>query len=154
MKFSKGVLKNINKKLIASSLAVAFTLTSLVGCASVSIDDIKYKKDEQGYAQSIENTVSINTLKYCGIYKVRNVKENKLYHTICLRDNFNESHQVKYYDIFTGQELKYSDYAFNMIEELDGYLEQEKSEYKEEELRGILNKYLEKEEQYKKLVKE
>lgn len=153
MKINKGIVRNINKKLITGTLVVAFMATSLVGCASVSIDDIKYKKDEQGYVQSID-TIGKDTLKYCGIYKVRNIKEDKLYHTICLRDDFNGTYQVKYYDAFTGQELKYSDYAFHMVDVLDEYLKEDKTEYTEEELRGILNKYLEKEEQYKKLVKE
>jgi len=151
---TKGyVIKNINVKVISGILA--FTLvTSLSGCANVSIDNIKYKKDEQGYVQCIENTIGINTLKYCAIYKVRNVEEQKLYHTICLRDDFNGTYQVKYYDIFTGEELKHSNYNFRMIEDLDDYLEQDKLEYTEEELREMLNKFLQKEQQYKKLVKE
>ena len=153
MHFSKGKIQNINKKILTGSLALILLTTGLTGCASVSIEDIKYKKNEQGYVQSLE-TIKNDTLKYCGIYKVRNNKEDKLYYTICLRDDFNGTLQVKYYDIFTGEELKYSDCVFNMVEVLDDYLDSEKTEYKEEELKNILNEFVQKEESYKKLVKE
>lgn len=143
MKFSKGVLNNVNKKLIASTLAVAFTLTSLTGCKDVSINDIKYIKNNQGYVQGID-TVKKETLEYCGVYKVRNIKEERLYYTICLRDDFNGTYEVKYYDIFNGEELKYSDYTFNEVETLSDYLDKEKKEYTEIELKEILDKYNEK----------
>ena len=155
MKFSKGIVKNVNKKLIASTLAVTLITTGLTGCINdVSIDDIKYTTNDQGLVQGIENSVSSETLKYCSIYKVYNQQLESRYYTICLRDDFNGSYAVKYYDIFTGQELKYSDYVFREVEILDDYLDKNKKEYTELELKEILNQFVQTQQQNKQLVKE
>ena len=60
MKFSKGTVKNINKKLLAGTLALTILATGLTGC--VSIKDIKYTTNEQGYVQGIEGAVSYKIL--------------------------------------------------------------------------------------------
>ena len=154
MKFSKGIINNINRKLIAGSLALTFLTTPLTGCSKVSINDIKYIKNDQGYVQGIEESVSCDTLKYCNFYEVYNQATESRYYTICLRDDFNGTYEVKYYDVFTGQELKYSDYVFSEVETLDDYLDKEKTEYSEKELKEILNKVIEiQKENNKQLVK-
>ena len=155
MKFSKGIVKNVNKRLLAGAFAATIIATGLTGCTgAVSIDDIKYKKDEKGYVQNIQENISVDTLKYCEIYKVYDQKEEKRFYTICLRDDFNGSYHVKYYDIFTGVELVYSDYRFLSVGSLDEYLVEDKTEYSEEELRGMLNSFVETKENQKQLVKE
>ena len=153
MNIKNGKIKNINKKIVAGTLVFVLVAVPLTGCNAVSIDDIKYIKNEQGYVQSIDS-IRKDTLKYCGIYKVRNIKEDKLYYTICLRDDFNGTYEVKYYDIFTGEELKHSNYSFHLVEILDEYLVEDKETYKEEELREILNIFVDNLEKSKKLVKE
>ena len=46
MKFSKGNIKNINKKLLAGTLALTLLTTGLSGCTSIK--DIEYRRNEQG----------------------------------------------------------------------------------------------------------
>ena len=156
MKISKGVVKNINKKLIASTLAVTLLSLPLTGCSNVSIDDIKYStKTEQ--TQDIINSVSYDTLKYCSFYNVYNNKTEERYYTIGLKDEFNGTYLIKYYDIFTGQELKYENYAFKSIETVENYLLENnnvKKEYSGLELKEILNQFVQTQQQNKKLVKE
>ena len=156
MKFGKGKINNINKKLIASALALTLITTGLTGCSDVSIEDISYVQNEQDNTQSISGAVKYETLKYCAFYKVYNNKTDERYYTIALQDEYNGSYTVKYYDIFTGQYLNYSDYVFKSIDTVENYLvnlDMVKDEYTEEELKGLLNVFINNQENSKQLVK-
>lgn len=147
MKFSKGKVNNINQKLISGALAFALLTTGLTGCSDVSISEISYTVNEQDGSQNIDGTVSYETLKCCSFYKVYNPnKPNGKYYTIALKDDYNGTLFVKYYDIFTGVELKYGNHGFQSIETVENYLinlDMVKKEYTEEELKGLLNKFIE-----------
>ena len=160
MEFGKGKFNNINKKLIAGALALTFVTTGLTGCSDVSISEISYTVNEQDGSKSIDGAVGYETLKYCSFYRVYNNKTNVKYYTIALQDAYNGSYMVKYYDIFTGQYLNYSDYAFKSIDTVENYLinlDMVKEEYTVEELKELLNKFIETEinsqEKSKQLVK-
>lgn len=156
MKFSKGKINNINKKLIASALVLTLVSTGLTGCSDVSIEDIRYVQNEQDSKPGISGTVNYETLKYCAFYKVYNNKTNERYYTIALQDAYNGSYMVKYYDIFTGEQLNYSDYAFKSIDTVENYLvdlDIIKQEYTEQELKELLNIFINNQEKSKQLVK-
>lgn len=150
-------INNISKKALAGAMAFVLITTGLSGCSDVSIEDISYVQTEQDNAPSIEGTVSYETLKYCAFYKVYNNKTEERYYTIALQDAYNGSYMVKYYDIFTGHQLDYSDYAFKSIDTVENYLvdlDMVKEEYTKEELNNLLNIFLNNQEKNKQLVKE
>ena len=138
---------NISKKAIASAMSFVLITTGLAGCSNVSIEDISYVENEHDNTKAINGTVNYETLKHCAFYKVYDNKSPKgKYYTIALQDEYNGSYFVKYYDIFTGVELKYSNYGFKSIEAVENYLislDMVKKEYTEEELKGLLNKFIE-----------
>jgi len=116
--------------------------------------DIEYTKSGQSSVQEIKNTISLDTLYYCSFYTVYNQKTEERYYTIGLKDEFNGTYLIKYYDIFTGEELKYSNFAFHFVDTLESYLNDEEKEYTKEDLRVILNDFIKKQEKNKQLVKE
>lgn len=145
MKFNKGIVKNFNKRLLAGAIALTFAATPLVGCSDVSINDIEYTTNDQGYVRKIEDTVSYNVLEYCSFYTVYNNKTNEKYYTIGLKDEWNGTYFIKYYDIFTKQELVYSDYAFHSIDSVKDYLTEQnniKKQYTLEDLKQILSQFV------------
>jgi len=154
VKFSKGKFKNINKKLIASALALTLTSFSLAGCDDISISSINYSTNEQG---DMDFTVNYDILKHCSFFRVYNNKIDKEYYTIGLIDEYNGSYFIKTYDIFTKEEIKISECSFKAITAVSHYLEDldmVKESYTEEELKEILNIFLENYEKSKQLVKE
>jgi hypothetical protein len=159
LELGKGKITNISKKIFTLGLTFALATVGLTGCADVSIDDIKYVTDEQESIQSIKNSVSYETLQYCSFYNVYNNKKDKRYYTIGLKDEWNGTYLIKYYDIFTKEEFVRSDFAFHSIATVQEYLVENnlvKAEYTEEELQSILNQFVEEYENKneKKLVKE
>ena len=160
MNFNKGKLKNVNKKLLAGGLALTMICTSLTGC--VSIDDIKYTKDESGYIQGIDGNVTYKILESCDFYKVKNNITQEEYYTILLSDiDFfgNSIIYSAYYDIFTKQNLTEGDFELEIVGSITEYLiafNMVKEAYSEEELKEILNKFIEiqEKENNKQLVKE
>jgi len=155
MKISKGTVKNINKKLIASILAVSLT-TPLIGCEGEqwsSIGYVNYVIDENGYINGIDGTVQYWNLFDCSFVKVYNNITDENYYTISLRD-VTDVH----YDIFTRQNLEDSEAFeveyFGSIYTWLNALGTTKDAYSEEELRELLNIFIEKQEKDKQLVKE
>ena len=62
-------------------------------------------------------------------------------------DEFNGSYLIKYYDIFTREEIKFSENSFKSIISVNDYLEElgvEKDLYTDAELCGILDTFSEK----------
>lgn len=150
-------INNISKKAIAGAMTFVLITTGLAGCSNVSIEDISYVESEKNNTKAINGTVSYDTLKYCAFYKVYNNKAPKgKYYTIALQDAYNGTLFVKYYDIFTGVELKYGNYGFKSIETVENYLinlDMVKKEYTEEELKELLNIFINNQEKSKQLVK-
>ena len=148
MKIDKGIVKNINRKLIAGGLAL--TLVTSAGCTT--INNIKYKRDEQGYITGIDGTVSYNILKDCGIFEVQNKVTQEKYYTIIYSPGYFYS-----YDLFTRQIINKDAFEFHICDNvtvcLNG-LNKIKEEYTEEELREILNEYVSTQEKNKQFVKE
>lgn len=153
MKFSKGKLKNINKKLVTGALVFALASFPLAGCDAISIDNINYVTNEQG---DMAFTIDCNTLEHCSFFRVYNNKIDKEYYTIGLIDEYNGSYFIKTYDIFTKEEIKISECSFKAITAVSHYLkdlDMVKESYTEEELKEILNIFLENQEKSKQLVK-
>lgn len=48
MKFDKGTIKNINKKILAGALSLALVTSGLVGCSTTELNSFEYTTDEQG----------------------------------------------------------------------------------------------------------
>ena len=154
MKISNGTVKNINKKLIAGILAISLS-TTLTGCGSSYIRDINYTRDENEYINGFEGTIAYWNLEKCNFIKVHNNITDEEYYTIGLTDGWSE----KLYDLFTRQyledskvfEVEYLDTVYTWINALG----MSKDCYTEEELRELLNIFIEKqEEKDKQLVKE
>ena len=159
MKFSKGKLNNVNKKILAGGLALTMICTSLTGCLYDPINDIKYTKNELGYIQSIDGNVNYKILEFCHFQKVRNKITQEEYYTIVLQDKDFFVFFITYYDIFTKQNLTEGDFEFEIVGSITDYLiafNMVKEAYSEEELKEILNKFIEiqEKENNKQLVKE
>ena len=154
MKIKSGKIKNISKKIIAGALTFALVTIPLTGCDSISIDSIQYVTNKDGESKYL---ISNEVLEYCSFYKVYNNKTNEGYYTIGLQDVWNDSLLIKYYDIFTKEELTPASFAIKSLASVKSYLTEDEvinNEYREEELKEILNKFIETQEKNKKLVKE
>lgn len=152
MKISKGTVKNINKKLIASILAMSLTAT-LSGCSFIR--DVNYSRDDDGYISGIDGVVFERNLYDCYFMKVQNNITDETYYTIGLLNYWDKS----YYDIFTSQYLGKEEIfeieKMDWIKDWINALGMSKDRYTEEELRNLLNIFIEKqEEKDKQLVKE
>lgn len=149
MKIKNGKIKNINKKLIAGLLTFTLITVPLTGC--LSIDDISYSRDESGYINGIDGTVSYDFLKHCRFCKVQNNITNESYYTIGF--NITTYRYESGYDIFTRQDWYKGDFELEVYDSVEIWLEnfnKVKEEYTEEELREILNIFVEKQQQKKK----
>ena len=154
MKIKNGKIKNLSKKIIAGVLTFSLVGVPLTGCDAISIDNISYKENEQG---NISFTVNRENLNYCSFYRVYNNKIDKEYYTIAFKDEFNGSYLIKYYDIFTKEEIKYSENSFRAVISVNDYLEGldlTKDLYTDDELKEVLDTFIEKQEKNKQLVKE
>ena len=150
---NKITIKSMNKRIIAGTLALVLVTSGLSGC--VSIKDIEYKKNEQGYVDGIKNNVSYQFLEYCRFCKIENKITNEVYYTIVLSPSNYRS--VEGYDIFTGKNLSKGSYNLEIISSVRVWLnnlDMIKDEYSEEELKELLNIFIEKQEKNKQLVKE
>ena len=149
-------MKKINIKKGAIALAFITTI-ALTTPACASINDITYATDASGYIDSIEGTVSYKFLESCNFVKVINNVTDATYYTIVLREGIT----AKPYDIFTkqylnsmyGETIFEKEYYDNVVAWLNA-LNMTKSEYTEEDLRELLNIFIEKQEKDKQLVKE
>ena len=154
MKIKQGRIKNINKKIVAGALTFALIGVPLAGCDAISIDNIKYVSNEQG---NMDFSIDYATLEHCSFYRVYNNKIDEEYYTICLIDEYNGSYFIKTYDIFTKEEIKISENSFKAITAVSHYLKEldmVKESYTDDELKEVLNIFIEKQEKNKQLVKE
>ena len=155
MKINKGTIKNINKKLLASGLAL--TLFTSAGCKISS--EIKYKKDDQGYVVGIDGSISKESLSDCYLCKVENKITASEYYTIIKKTHV-FAERVSFYkktDLFTNQYLSNDSFEFSDEISVVDYLNTNgkiKDEYTEEELKQILDEYVSTLDNNKKLVKE
>lgn len=154
MKINKGIVKNINRKILAGGLAL--TLFASVGCTSKT--DMNYRTDENGYIVGIDGNVSKSILSSCFFCKVKNNITADEYYTIYRlytavgHETFN-----KKVDLFTNQVLTSENFEIT-----DGYsvtsylnaLNKTKDEYTEEELKEFVDEYASTKEKNKELVKE
>lgn len=160
MKTNKVKFGYVNKKLVAGLLSLGLVSSTLVGCPAVTLSQVEYKTDENGYIVSIEGTISEALLHDCSFSKVTNNITEETYYTIVV-DCFS-SYDASYnsYDLFTDQNLTKGNFEIEQIDSVDTYLiafNKLKSEYTDEDLRGILNEFIaiqEKKEEDKKLIKE
>ena len=153
MKIKQGRIKNINKKILAGTLALTLLTCGLSGCTSIK--DIEYRRNEQGYVDGIESNVNYKFLEKCRFCKIENKITEETYYTIVY--NASNYRWVEGYDIFTGQNLFEGSYNLEIIDSVKQWLNNlnmVKDEYTEEELKEILNKFIEKQEKNKQLVKE
>lgn len=150
---NKVIFKSMNKKIIAGTLALTLITSGLSGCTSIK--DIEYKRNEQGYVEGFENNVSYNFLKKCRFCKIENKITEETYYTIVY--GASNYRWVEGYDLFTGQNLFEGSYSLEILDSVKTWLvnlNMVKDEYTEEELKELLNVFIEKQEKNKQLVKE
>lgn len=153
MSNNKIIIKSMNKKIIAGTLTLTLLTFGLSGCTSIK--DIEYRRNEQGYVDGIESNVSYKFLKKCSFCKIENKITEETYYTIVY--NASDYRWVEGYDIFTGQNLFEGSYKLEIIDSVKKWLNNLnmiKDEYTEEELKELLNIFIEKQEKNKQLVKE
>ena len=150
-------MKKINIKKGAIALAFITTI-ALTTPACASINDITYATNASGYIDSIEGTVSYELLEKCYFARITNKITDETYYTIMYHKNKPGYICI---DTFTKQTV-YGE-GFNDFFDIECYdgitdwlnvLNMVKDEYTEEELREILNIFIEKQEKDKQLVKE
>ena len=145
------------------AIALAFiTSIALTTPACASINDITYATDASGYIDSIEGTVSYKILEDCYFAKVTNNVTDETYYTIALNtdDEIYSDYVSEHYDIFNRHDYENEkvftvEYFYDLtITDWLVALDKVKAEYTEEELRELLNIFIEKQEKDKQLVKE
>ena len=146
MTINNGTIQSINKKLIASLLAVTL-VTSMSGCKKDDVRWIDYTKDKNG------NVISNDTISYFYITNVKVVgfkegeQEFVRLTSLGLQYSKDGSERKTYRDIFGGEILydtidPSSDREIVKEEALIDYLlqyDKVQQEYTEAELRNILN---------------
>lgn len=147
-------MKKINIKKGAIALALVSTiLVTTPACASIS--DISYEKNASGYIDSIEGTVSYSVLEDCYFVRVNNKITDEVYYTMMLHRA--DSVLFVCFDIFTrqvivGNEKTKEIFDVETCDEVTVWLRalnMKKDEYTEEDLREILNIFIEKQEKDK-----
>jgi len=154
MKINKGIVKNINKKLIASLLAVSLT-TGLTGCGEVSYG-IPTETTDKG--ETVYTSTKYDELIHWKVVVFDFKGEQSFY----LVESASRGNFLKYYNVFGGQKI-YDEALLNtelsiLAEDyLRDYLityDRVQTEYTEQELKDILNQIKEdyEEEKDKQLV--
>ena len=141
-------MENINKKLLVGALTLAFTATSLVGCTT--IESIDYTTNEQGYVNGFSSKISYEEIrKKCSFVKVKNNITNEEYYTIRISLFTADLLEFNCFDLFTSQDLSLGDFETEYVADVNKYLiayNMVKDEYTEEELREVLNIFIENQE--------
>ena len=155
MKINKGIIKNINRKILAGGLAL--TLISSVGCTIKT--DMKYRTDENGYIVGIDGSISKGFLSNCYFCKVKNNITEVEYYTILKKQPVFTDRATfhKKYDLFTNQELTNENFEITDECSVTNYLNainKIKDEYTEEELKEFVDEYASTKEKNKELVKD
>ena len=139
---------NINKKLLAGALACVLTTTSLVGCTTIK--DFNYETDEQGYVTRLSSKITYSRINNdCKFIKVKNNITNEEYYTISIYLFNSVTWRHEDYDLFTSQNLSLGDFEKEYVGSVTAYLiayKMVKDEYTEEELREVLNIFIENQE--------
>ena len=143
MKFSKGKINNINKKLLVGTIAFTLLTIPLSSCSGTKLE---YEMNDKGQMVCIENI----KYRYLQKYKVLVLGEGENQYFYIVRLEHKNSRITnefgnKYYDIF-GDNLVYNDNiesSFKMITVLDlnNYLVSYnliQEEYSEQDIKGIL----------------
>jgi len=113
MKINKGTIKNINKKLLASTLALTFLTIPLVGCSKSTFE---YSTNEQGEVVAT-GTVDYDVLKKCYFVQIektieideKNYKKSECYIAKKQASRYGQIHW--YYDILTEKNVFSNDFA-------------------------------------------
>lgn len=88
MKISKGNVRNINKKILAGTIAFTFLTTKIIGYKVVK--DIKYSHIKQGYAQT-ENVDITIPKDYAIIPKKDELNFNNFVSEFNTKDNYRKN---------------------------------------------------------------
>ena len=140
MKFSKGEIQNINKRLLSGVLSLTLMTVPLFGCNGT---ELKYEKNSQGEMVCVSNIKHSYIEKYKVV--VFGINNNQLFYITKVVDGKNDHYYEEYYNIFGG-ELIYSSNKESSLkiikeEELINYLvlyDKVQQEYSEEDLKEIL----------------
>lgn len=143
MKFSKGTINNINKKLILGTLALTLITIPLCGCSGM---ELKYEENSKGEIVCVENI----KYKYLQNYKVLVLgKDDEQFFYIArlelIGDYGSNEAREEYFNVFGG-DLVYStnietEFKLITVLELNDYLvsyNKIKKEYSEQELKELL----------------
>lgn len=166
MRFSKGNLNNVNKKLLAGSLVLIMLGSSFTGCSDKEINTFEYTINEQGQYEATGIIDYSELVNYCFL-----VIENCDYNTLEYYISKETSHYARYVgswhtyrNLFTDQEVfndNETDSTRKILycEKLENYLyatNNVKANYAKEEVEQIFEEmkefYLK--ENNKQLVKE
>lgn len=160
MKINKGIVKNINKKLIASLLAVSLA-TTLSGCderANVGFYNwLEYKKDDSGM-MVCKDVMLYDSIRHTKIVTFGVAGKQSTYLAYFASYNNGRHNQSDvYYNVFGGQVLykkqdKETELTILEEENLADYLvscDMVQNTYTEQELKDILNQIKEDYEQEK-----
>ena len=154
MKIKQGKIENINKKIIAGALTFTLVALPLMGCDSITIESIK---NTEVSGEVVKTNVNIDSLAYCFFAEVYNRKNDERYYTIVFEDVWNGGYLIKRYDLFTEEKLIPENFVIKSMVNVKKYLAEEnliKNQYSEEELKDILNEFVLKQENTKRLIKE
>lgn len=147
MKLKNGKIGNINKKLLAGALALVFTTTSFVGCKlNTNKNNVTYITNESGNIVGFEGTIDFYELANYSFFEVKNNIKNEKYYTIACLKKDKQGKIVSINDIFTNEDLNSSVFETKMHSNVAEYLlayNMVKDEYTEEELREVLNFFIE-----------
>ena len=105
MKFGKGTVKKINKKLVSGLLALTLTTTGLSGC--VQYNNFDYSVNEQGEYQ-VSGVVDYELFKNYRFIVIENEKNNMNEFYICKAKHFTPTYGRHYYvyiDVFNNQKV-------------------------------------------------
>lgn len=153
MKIKKGIISNVNKKILTSSLALTLIVTS--GCTTIK--DINYKTNTQGCIYKIDGSISYDLLKKCYFAEVANNISDEKYYTIILKQFNILINITNHYNIFNGEKINKYLYKYSELCSVESFLKENgeaKKCYTEFELRKLLNEFLISKEKNKELVKE
>lgn len=122
MKFSKGKIGNLNKKILIGMFAFTLSTTTLTGCKAYGFD---YKKNSEGIHYAT-GSVDDKFIKDCYYIEIYNEMLDTYENYIVVKQNV--YNKINYFDIFTLDTLyiendnKYSNIKITNIISIDEYL--------------------------------
>ena len=106
MRFSKGTIKNINRKLITGALALTLITTGLASCSGENIV-FDYSVNEQGEYE-VNGNVSYERLDKCRFVVIENTSYNVMEFYICkyvAQPGSGIYSYPNYFNVFNGQRI-------------------------------------------------